>query len=132
VSFKDLLYITEAKISGNPVEGNVLPNSVRRFEVVWQGRGGPIPPKNRGGFFSQAGYEWNNFAFGRYSAKLKLAYGTKGEVATASYAFWVFPWQLLLLLLVILVILFFLVRFIIRRYNNWVIGKAKEMLEQGK
>jgi len=128
--FKDILGITEAKISGNPVEGNVLPGSIRRIEMTWQGKGGPNPPTDRGNFFTQAHYEWNNFALGRYKAKLALNYGTQNEVATAAVVFWVFPWQLLLVLIVLFLFIFFVIRALIRSYNRWVIKKAGEMIRR--
>jgi len=130
VALKDIIGLTEAKIDGNPVEGNVLPNSIRRIETVWQGKGGPTPPKDRGNFFTEVGYEWNNFAFGRYNAQLNLTYGADNRVATAMFSFWVFPWQLLLVLIILLLLVFFIGRAAIRHYNHWVILRAKEMLQQ--
>lgn len=130
IVFKNIIGLTAAKISGNPVEGNVLPNSIRKFETIWQGKDGSIPPKNQGNFFTKVGYEWNNFAFGRYNAELSLNYGTRNEVAMASFSFWVFPWHLTIFLIVLLVLVLFIGRAVIRRYNNWVILKAKEMIER--
>ena len=130
IAFKDMVGLTGAKINGNPVEGNILPNSIRKIEAVWQGRGGPTPPAIRGNFFTQALYEWNNFAFGRYNAELKLTYGAGNQVAAASFVFWVFPWQLSIFLVVLLLLIFFVIRAGIKHYNHWVIGKAEEMLEE--
>jgi hypothetical protein len=130
IKMKDIFGITEKKIPGNPVDGNILPNSVRKFEPVWQGKDGPTPqdPKDRGGFFSRVRYEWRNFAFGRYNAKMALAYGTKGEVATGHFSFWVLPWHLLLVIVILLALVYFILRKLLRNYNSWVIHRAKEML----
>lgn len=128
IVFKNIFGLTSAKIDGNPVEGNILPNSIRRFETVWQGGSGPTIPKDQGNFFTQVGYEWNNFALGRYNAHLNLTYGTGNEVATAVFSFWVFPWHLIVFLIIILLLLFFFGRYALRSYNNWVISKAKEMI----
>jgi hypothetical protein len=76
-------------------------------------------------FIDSIKYQWNNFAFGRYTADLRINYGNKGEVATGSFAFFVFPWQLLLIEVLILGIGFFLIRFIFKRYNRWIIKKAR-------
>jgi hypothetical protein len=130
IIFKNIFGLTSAKIDGNPVEGNILPNSIRKFETVWQGKDGPTPPENQGNFFTQVGYEWNNFAFGRYNAELNLTYGTGNESAVAAFSFWVFPWQLTLFLLIVLLFIFFIGRAGIRHYNNWVIKKAEEMIER--
>ena len=55
VIMKNTIGITAKKISGNPVEGNILPNSIRKFETVWEGKDGPTPPdeKDQGNFFTK-------------------------------------------------------------------------------
>ena len=132
IIMKDILGLTGATIDGNPVQGNVLPASIRRFETVWQGKDGPTPPadSDQGNFFDKVGYEWNNFAFGHYNANISLAYGTKNEISTASFAFWVFPWHLTVFVLIALILVFFIGRFMIKRYNRWVIGQARTMLKR--
>jgi hypothetical protein len=118
-----------AVIDANPTEGNVLPGSIRRFEVWWKSKNDTsIIPKLQPSdlsFIDSIKYQWNNFAFGRYTADLRINYGNKGEVATGSFAFFVFPWQLLLIEVLILGIGFFLIRFIFKRYNRWIIKKAR-------
>jgi hypothetical protein len=131
IKMKDIFGITEKKISGNPVDGNILPNSVRKFEIIWEGKDGPVSQDegNKGGFFSQVRYEWRNFAFGHYNAKMTLAYGTKGEIATGKYGFWVLPWHLLIVIIVLLALAFIIIRKLLISYNKWVIHRAKEMLK---
>jgi len=129
VVFKNIIGLTAAKISGNPVEGNILPNSIRKIETVWQGKDGPTPPEVKGNFFTQAGYEWNNFAFGKYNAELNLTYGTENQVATAPFSFWVFPWHLTVFLIILLLLIFLVLRAGIKHYDHWVILQAEEMLE---
>ena len=132
VIMKNMIGLTGAKISGNPVEGNILPHSVRKFETTWQGKDGPDPveEKDQGNFFNKVSREWNNFAFGRYNAHLMLTYGTKNEIATATFPFWVFPWHLLLFVIVSLIVIFYVGRKLIRKYNQWVIEKAEEMIKR--
>lgn len=129
VLIKDMLYITAKHIDGNPVDGNVLPVSARKFTTVWTGRDGEngVVPT---GFFAAANYEFHNFGFGRYGAHLNLSYGTKGQVAKAVVHFWVFPWQLTIIVLVAFIILFFITKTAVYHYNKWVISKAEEMLEE--
>jgi len=131
IKMKDIFGITEKKIVGNPADGNILSNSVRKFETVWEGKDGPVPPneKDQGGFFSKVRYEWRNFAFGHYNAKATLAYGTKNEIATASFSFWVFPWHLIIVIIILLALIYFIVRKLLKNYNNWVIKRAKEILK---
>ncbi len=131
IKMKDIFGITEKKISGNPVDGNILPNSIRKFESVWEGKDGPNTTEDQAGgsFFKKVRYEWRNFAFGHYNAKISLSYGTKNEVSTSSFSFWVFPWRLLIVILVVLSIVFYIGMILIKRYNKWVIKKAKEMIE---
>lgn len=132
ILMKDTIGLTGAKISANPVEGNILPNQVRKFETVWQGKDGPTPldDKSQGNFFNKVGYEWRNFAFGRYKAEMNLSYGTKNEVATAVFSFWVFPWHLTLLSIIALLIIFFGGKFLIKKYNHWVISQAEAMIKR--
>jgi hypothetical protein len=110
LKMKDIAWITEKNLPGNPVDGNILPDSIRKFELVWQGSDGPNPPNiNQGNifsnYFSKVGYEWRNFAFGYYRAKLSLTYGTNNEASAASFAFWVFPWHLLIVILILLIVI---------------------------
>lgn len=48
--------------------------------------------------------------FGRYRATLNAAYGTTGQVATATIFFWVIPWRLLLLLLLAAILIFVIIK----------------------
>ena len=132
ILMKDMIGLTGAKISANPVEGNILPNQVRKFETVWQGKDGPTPldEKSQGNFFNKVSYEWRNFAFGRYTAHMTLNYGTKNEMAAALFSFWVFPWHLTIFSIVLLLIIYFGGRAAIKKYNHWVIGQAEAMLKK--
>lgn len=71
----------------------VLRDSVRRSNISWD----------------------KNFAFGKYSAELRLDMGlgsvTQGDVIE----FWVIPWKLLLILFAIIVFLFLILRFVLSK-----------------
>lgn len=123
---------TSKILPANPVDGSVLPKSVRRFETTWSDSGKPLkqeivakiqePPR---GFWPMVKYEWQNFAFGKYQAKLKLAFGTKElQSANASFTFYVIPWQLLSIVIPALIITLILIRWFVRRYNRYIIGRA--------
>lgn len=92
-------------IRANYSGGDVLPQSIRRFEASWLEAGGSTDQDPlltavsgpAGGFWSKVKYEWKNFVFGRYTASLNLVYGTDTQQnINKKITFWVFPWQLLL------------------------------------
>ncbi len=130
IVMKDMVGLTAARVPGNPVDGNVLPDSTRRIETVWQGKDGstPVSDADQGNFFTKVGREWRNFAFGYYRANISLSYGTTNQVAVASLGLWVLPWHLTLFVLVVALVAWFLLRKGIKKYNRWVIARAGEML----
>lgn len=87
----------------NEKGGNVLPDSVRRFEQT-------LAKKN---------------LFGHYTAKLSLTYlgGQKQINGTAS--FWVIPWKLIIIVFLALALLFFVLKFSLGRYNQRIIAQAR-------
>jgi len=139
IRVRNILGLTSATIDANRGEGNVLPRSSRTLEAVWHSRGQKVGGltkqeelaiSERGaeegkGFFEMAERQWNNFAFGMYTAELTLTYGQENKTAEATHRFFVIPWQLLLILLTILVIVGVLGRMGIRKYNRWVIKNAR-------
>jgi hypothetical protein len=76
-------------------------------------------------FFDDALYEWRNYAFGPYMAKINLLYGTEATRVTKHVFFFVFPWQLLICLIVIFIIVWWGGRKLIKRYNRHIIQKAR-------
>lgn len=115
----------------NPNEGNVLPQSIRRFENNWVGNDGLTAPPAK--FWASVQYQWRNFAFGPYTVRLNIAYGGKVlQSATAVTTVWVVPWQLLLVLIALGLIILFLLRFFIKRYNRWVRNTPGSVSERRK
>ena len=92
-----------AELKVNDKTGNILPSSIRRFEQTFN--------KSR--------------LFGKYTASVSLAYGTQGKVVSSSLTFWVIPYKAILAVLLILVLLILVIRQLIKRYNRWVIRKAR-------
>lgn len=120
LSVKNFLGMTTEVLPLNSAESNVLPTSTRRFEELW---GNDLSLENPS-FFEIAREQWDQLAFGRYTAELSLSYGSEASTVTSSVQFWVFPWQLLLLLggggfglLALLV-------FVVKRYNRWIVARA--------
>jgi hypothetical protein len=121
-------FIPVKKLNANPVNGNILPNSTRKFNVDWvryvEPKDTPVVTGVVKNFFHRAVYQWKNFAVGLYSANLNLTYGLLGQNVKKSVFFFVFPWQLLICLIVLFIIVFFIGKKLIGRYNNYIINKA--------
>ncbi|MDB5254179.1 MAG: exported protein of unknown function [Parcubacteria group bacterium] len=124
VVIRDTVFLTAAKLDANSREGNVLPGSTRRFDVVW----GEEQETEHSGFFGSAAYELKHFAFGMYAAHLNIEYGANGT-AEASKIIFVFPWQLLIITLAVLALLLFVLSRLLKRYNRWIIRKAQGTLQ---
>lgn len=111
-------------LDANQSLGNVLPGSVRKFTIDWNG--GVSDEKLT--FKQELKQQLRHFGLGRYTAKLSLAYGTESKTETRSTVFWVFSWHVVVCALLILAVLFFGGRFVVRRYNKWIINKAQQFL----
>lgn len=130
VIIKNLIGLKAKILSANRTEGSVLPRSIRRFDMAWMNGGGgqedpalTVVARNPGGFFEEAKYQWNHFAFGYYTANLGITFGENNNTADGKFRFFVFPWQLLIILVGGLIILLIVIRFILKRYNRYIISK---------
>ena len=108
IEIKDIFGRKVAVLPVNEKNGNVLPESIRRFDkdtdaLTWKPGG---------------------FTIGRFSANLLLTYGDSGKQLSASLSFWVIPWKILIVLLLAIIILILLIIFGVKRYNRWVVSKA--------
>jgi hypothetical protein len=119
-------------LPANPVDGSVLPKSIRRFETIWAFGGKPLeqdpatePPAAPKGFWNNVQYQWHNFALGKYRATLKVVYGQPLQSANAKYTFFVLPWQLLLTVLIAVLLFLIIARFSLRRYKSYIIAQAR-------
>jgi hypothetical protein len=97
-SFKKQVAVLNVNANG----GNVLPDSIRRFQASMS----------------------QKKLFGHYSAKLALTYAGNKSL-NGSISFWVIPWKLILLALIGLVVLVYLIKISIRRYNDHIIAQAR-------
>jgi hypothetical protein len=121
------------KVNANPFDGNVLPNTTRKFITDWTkrdsvaDRDAEISRNEKYSFFKEVRGEWRNFAVGVFTARVHAEFGANHEVVKSSRVFFIiFPWELLLLIVVIVTPLYFLLRTLLRKYNKMIIKKAEE------
>lgn len=97
--------VQTTEINNEDLRGNVLPESIRRFEIDLK----------------------NLSSFGKYTLEGNFGYGTTGQLLTAKTTFYVVPMALILLgvvLLIALIFLIFVLPRMIRAYNRRIIRKA--------
>lgn len=80
----------------NNAQGNVLPDSIRKFSVNLAHVG----------------------TFGKYTVEGNFGYGTSGQLLSVSDTFYIVPYYLIVSLIVLIVILFILIVISIRRYHH--------------
>jgi hypothetical protein len=97
-----------ATINVNLPPGNVLPDSIRKFEQK-------LDESTLG----------NKTLFGYYKAHLKVTYGDNKQEITSDLTFWIIPYKLIIFVTLGLVLAFFVLRFMIKRYNRLIIKKAQ-------
>ncbi len=124
ITIKHFVGFTKARVPANLVEGNVLPNQIRRFEASWQSKNGnSVAVDEKLNFIENVKNQWVNFAFGYYKANISLVYGEGDKITESSVGIWVFPWQLLITILVAL----FIIRFIWKKIS---IHRRKELMSE--
>jgi len=127
ITIKNTFGLTTAKLPANKGLGNVLPASIRKFNVPWQIEDEEIIEEEKLGFFRMVKRQWSEFHFGRYRANLQLRYTGNGEQeAKESFSFFIIPWQLLSIIVIILGIVGFLGMLGLKRYNRWIIAKHEK------
>lgn len=135
IQITNMLGRTVKLLPANTLDGSVLPKSIRRFTSVWTESGGmqqqepvtDLPELQDLTFWQTVAAQWKNFNFGRYTATLKLVYGTKELQSVRSQtSFYIIPWQLLSIAVPSGIVLLVLLRFGIKRYNRYIIAKAKK------
>lgn len=97
------------KLKVNPGQRNVLPQSIRRFEVSW---GQSLTGNLVQNFWTGLKQELSHFSLGKYKASLNLSYGfDTPQTLTQELEFWVIPVRLISSFIVALVLLIFLIKF---------------------
>lgn len=108
IAIKDMFGNPVANVNVNLSRNNVLPSSVRRFEPQLDS--------------SVIG---NRVLFGRFTADLKLSYGTQGQTVTESTSFWVIPYRLILFVILLIIVVVVIVRIALKRYTERAIARSR-------
>ncbi|MGH7234685.1 MAG: hypothetical protein ACREF7_04575, partial [Candidatus Saccharimonadales bacterium] len=109
VTLKDMFGHEVISLNINNGQGNVLPSTSRSFSQT----------------LNSVDFT-NKRLFGRYSATFKVNYGSPPKSLSDTLTFWVIPLDLILIWLVVLIGGFFLIRYMLKRYNQFIINKAKK------
>lgn len=107
VVISDMFGNKVAAVNVNLPPRSILPQSIRKFEQSLDDT-----------------VIGDKMLFGRYTADLRITYGTNKQIITTSLAFWVIPWRMIVAIIIVLVVGFFLLRFLIGRYNQSIINRA--------
>jgi hypothetical protein len=83
--------------------GNVLPDSIRRFDDELSNIG----------------------SFGRYKVEANISYGDGGNIITARTTFWVIPWVTLGIIALALVVVLFATTRGVKAYNNMIVKRSR-------
>ncbi|HEU5004471.1 MAG TPA: DUF916 domain-containing protein [Candidatus Saccharimonadales bacterium] len=93
-----------AELNDTQPRGNVLPDSIRKFN-------NPINVKH---------------LLGKYTVEGNFAYGSNGDIVSVKTTFYVIPYVLIIIILAILLFLIFVLPKLIKAYNRRIIEKAKK------
>jgi hypothetical protein len=74
----------------NPQKGNILPNSIRRFDGLK--------------------YSGKWYSFGKFNVSLAATYGSKNAPLTGNFSFWIIPWWLITIVVIIIALIIFCVK----------------------
>ena len=124
IKIKDIFGRTKEVLKVNEFGLSVLPQSKKTFVATWGSKEESAGQK-KSGFFSQLKNERQGFAFGLYKAELQLEYGEDKKQSQEKFTFLVIPWRILIFVILILALLSFGIVKGIKRYNQWIIAKAK-------
>ncbi len=93
-----------AKLDMNDNGGNILPDSIRRFEQTFSKR----------------------FMFGKYKAEASAYYGQNNQLLTQTLTFWVIPYRAIGIAIAILFLLVLGARLLLARYKRRIINQASK------
>lgn len=125
---------TSKIIRANPDGSNVLPKSIRRFDVAWltspgaelQDKDAQRPPTAPEGFWNKVKHEWRYFGLGRYTANLTLTYNNDTSTTQQAHlAFWIIPWHFLAVAVPAIIVLLILLYLFIKYYNRSIVRRAQ-------
>lgn len=125
IKIKNTFRLNAETLPANKNEGSILPNSTRKFEIVWAPDEMGELADTEPGFLSTAKEQLRDFHFGWYTAKMNVTFGITNQVASDAYHFFIIPWHLLSILLALFVLLALVGRVVLRKYNAHIISQAK-------
>ena len=108
ITIKDMFGNATANVNVNLAQNNILPASIRKFQQ-------PLDSTVIG----------NKILFGRYTADLKMSYGSQGQTITANTSFWVIPYRLIGFGLLVLIIVIVFIRIALKRYTERVVERSR-------
>jgi len=115
IAIYDMFGKAVAGVNVNMPPKNVLPSSIRRFDQE-------LDKSSLG----------NKVLFGRYTANLKLKYGSSSDIITKTITFWIIPYRLILAIVIIVIGAITSLIFVIKRYNRFIINKAQGITKEKK
>jgi len=121
IKIKNTFQFVSATLLANQNEGSVLPNSTRRFEVVWKEKNGS---DKETGFFKTAFSQIKNFHFGWYRADMNVVWGESAQTMRASYHFFIIPWQLLSIVVIIIAAIWFVFKVWVKRFRQRILAEV--------
>ena len=128
IEIKNLIGRTEDMVTINDKGGNVLPKSARLYKASWM----KAEKQYEGtGIWADLIREKENFALGRYVAKMTLMYGVNNQKAIHSQVvFWVFPWRVMTVVTFIGLIILLLLIIGIKKYNHLIAVKEENKIQE--
>ncbi|MEO7617206.1 MAG: hypothetical protein ABIS59_00005, partial [Candidatus Saccharibacteria bacterium] len=99
---------TVASLEVNPGLHNVLPGSIRRFDIPWKAK----------------------FLVGPYHADTKIKYGPQARIITASTLIWFFPWREVLMLVGGLAAAWVIFRLYLRRRDRKIEERVRRRMQR--
>jgi hypothetical protein len=116
IEIKNVFGQSVAALPVNEKNGNVLPDSTRRFDKE----------------SDNLSWKPDGFTFGRYKAQLLLTYGSPAKTLAGEVIFWIVPWKQLLVIGLAALIVILLLVLGVKRYNRYVVAKALKNQNQPK
>jgi hypothetical protein len=139
IVIRSILGWTVKKVNANPFDGNVLPNTTRKFNPEWSKRDSvdqkdqQLERNEKYSFTKSLKNEWRNFAVGIYRAKVVASFGSTSQtIKSDAVYFVVFPWELLLVIIIIAIPVYLILRALLRSYNRSIIRKAQARFGSGQ
>lgn len=123
IQIRNTFRLNSATLLANDREGSVLPDSTRRFEVVWNEGEQDV---SSGGFFARAKQQLVDFHFGWYTADLNVTWGASDQTARADFSFVIIPWQLLSIVGGVVGGLWFVMSVWLKRYKRRIIAEMMQ------